>query len=321
MLLEPMVCSKTGYALKPPSHFSKATEEFIKSQNDKGLRQEANRPFAPIEEPIASLSNLSEDRYVFMPGELLQFKGNGGVLLTGDHGSGKSALAIKILDNDKRWECVSCGASDVKAVDLGKKKILLGKRRSADNAIFSRVLGKRRFPLSQEEIVTIKWIIAMDDIPEDFLRQVGDYGIKVIKIDNSDVYREFKGLLQRINSAIYSGKYIDIQNASVEILSIAAMFPSATIFEVKVDEEEYEISSIGIKRIRQDLTSETIYDIERCIEIARAVNRAEPMLGETSLKEKWNWWTPNPGQEFVSDQITMDKLKQVIPSRDLQAGL
>lgn len=33
MLLEPAACSRTVYALRPPSHFSKATEKFISQQS------------------------------------------------------------------------------------------------------------------------------------------------------------------------------------------------------------------------------------------------------------------------------------------------
>jgi len=104
--------------------------------------------------------------------------------------------------------------------------------------------------------------------------------------------------------------FLDAQNIKVEILTISAMFPGITIFEVKVNGEEYEISSIGVKRIKQNLISEVIDDSKRCIEIARTVNKTEPRLGETALKEKWNWWTP-----------PLDKFKQAIPSRDLKLGL
>jgi len=214
----------------PRGEYAKDDKLYIEALHEKGFMDiNAIRPY-PNNFPyslwygmpscliVARLPNLSEGEYDFMPGEILQFKGKGGVLLIGDHESGKSGLAIKILDNDKRWECVSCGASSVTEVDLGTKKILLGKRRSADNVIYSRLLGKREFLLSQEETVIIKWIIVLDDTAEDFLRQARDYGIRVIKIDNSDMYSKFEELLQRINSTIDPEESIDIQNASVEIL-------------------------------------------------------------------------------------------------------
>ena len=42
-----------SFALRPPSHFSQATEKFIRSQNEGGLRQAANYSSTPIEELVA----------------------------------------------------------------------------------------------------------------------------------------------------------------------------------------------------------------------------------------------------------------------------
>jgi len=166
-------------------------------QNSYALRVPIRQKYKFIEKATAS---DEEKGYAFMPGELLQFDGKHSVLLTGDYGSGKSALAIKILDSDEKWKCVSCGASDVRFDK--EKKVILGKRRTGENVIFSRILGKRQVPLSKEKIVTIKWIIALDDTPEAFLERAKDYGITIIKIDRSDVHRNFSQLLGRINNVI-----------------------------------------------------------------------------------------------------------------------
>jgi len=103
-----------------------------------------------------------------------------------------------------------------------------------------------------------------------------------------------------VNGSLRVEEALKRQGPKVEIIKIAYVsIADITIFEVRVDDEEYEISGIAVKRIDLDTeTSEEINDPQKRMEIADAVNAVEPRLGEVAQKENWAWWVPNPASNL-----------------------
>lgn len=198
---------------------------------------------------------------VSMSGEVLQFNGRGGVLLIGDHESGKSTLAIKMMDSDERWRCVSCGASDAKWVDIKEKRFLVGKRRTNSSVIFSRVLGKREVALSEEGLVSIMSIISLDDTAEEFLEKASAYGIDIIKIEPSDVTADFSKVSRQINYGIS-------HRQSEKDLFQLGLRIGKVIFEKRKDKLNRPINIIlvGDHGTLKEVFSETLRDSLRDIE-------------------------------------------------------
>ncbi len=81
----------------------------------------------------------------------------------------------------------------------------------------------------------------------------------------------------------------DDKKPGIEIIN-AGKTIGGYIVIAKVEGEEYEISSIGVKRYKEDLTSEEISDSKKCIKIANMVNEVDGRLAEAALEEKWSWW-------------------------------
>ncbi|MBW2046330.1 MAG: Glu/Leu/Phe/Val dehydrogenase, partial [Deltaproteobacteria bacterium] len=144
-------------------------------------------------------------------GELLQFENGWGVWIMGEHGAGKSFLARKFVENDRRWKVVSCGSTRISLGDDDGKRFLLGKRISASNILFSRLLGSAPVTLSPQALLPIRWIIAVDDSSDDFLENIlgsglraNDISVRVIKVDDLDISRQWQEILKRINDIIES---------------------------------------------------------------------------------------------------------------------
>ena len=88
--------------------------------------------------------------------------------------------------------------------------------------------------------------------------------------------------------------------------------------------QRYEISGLGVKKIKNDGTSEIVEDPRERRRIADLVNRADRLLGEAAIEEKWDWWTPQSDHGSSDDKANIGNPREsgiVLPNKDLQTGL
>lgn len=60
------------------------------------------------------------------------------------------------------------------------------------------------------------------------------------------------------------------------------------IVNVRVGNQRYEISGIGVKKRTARETTEIVKDPQECIKIADLVNEIDGRLGEAAIEEKWD---------------------------------
>lgn len=146
-------------------------------------------------------------------GELMEFDDRFGVWLTGDYGSGKSALAIKMLEDSGRWRGVSCGGSYLKRIAQFGKRYVVGSRMSGSGIIYSRLLGKRKVAMSKYPVVDIACVVSLDDGQDDLVKDILSQNPDIVWVNlkNVDVTCDWKRAIGIIESAVLSGPDKDTQ--------------------------------------------------------------------------------------------------------------
>ena len=132
-----------------------------------------------------------------MNGELLLYRDHRGkshgVWFTGGFGSGKSYLAINLLEAGEimawdhspqmqtwrtmGWQVVSCATCQMSLQTDHSKIFVSGSRASKSNIIFSRARGNRKFPLSDQREVIIDMVIVMDNQTDLLLDNMFESGL------------------------------------------------------------------------------------------------------------------------------------------------
>jgi hypothetical protein len=133
----------------------------------------------------------------WMNGELLSYRDQRGkrhgVWFTGGFGSGKSYLAINLLEvgevrifdkspqmqtwRSMEWQVVSCATCSMSLQKNHSKIFVSGSRDSRSNIIFSRAKGNRAFPLSDQKEVIIDMVIVMDNQTDSLLDNMLESGL------------------------------------------------------------------------------------------------------------------------------------------------
>ena len=164
---------------------------------------------------------LEEEKdYRWVNGELLKL-GDKGIWISGDTAAGKSFLSIKLLEHSPEYEAVSVGSSHLRTVERDGETIVTGKRHSeGSDVILSRLLGKRKVPLTESGTVRVRYVIALDDTYKNQffngLEGAEKMGIKVLKLHEYEVGRDWERLMDMIDEFIREDKSSSQEDISKE---------------------------------------------------------------------------------------------------------